>query len=564
MMAYVIIAGMPLLMLILSLAWRFASGPFWLGANSDPAYQYLMNAVYLADHRVPLYFQHPGTTVQWLGGVIIKSFNFFISDSQMVENVFRAPEFYLHAMYAVLIIFTSATLMALSFYAYRRSGDWLFAFLVQTPAFLYLTMCKESGFLLAVANVCPETLMMGMLNLYGLCLLRAFFIDDKKSSLGTALGWGAVYGLMVATKFTCLSLVVVPLAVLPALRARLLFCVLAGVTFILATWPVSSHYLLMWNNLYQMLTHTEFRGYGHQGLIAWGSFRNGLIITFVQQWLLMSSAFCILGIVLYHRIVSGAWNKLNKAYYWAAWIGITIIVQFLMVAKETAYHYMVPAMGLFGFLWAFMYRSGSGKPWVWRGAALLFTAISLMLCFIEIGGAYRASSVAQTFSKEVYRHKGVIICGYYRCSSVSYSLAFGDDCYGLGAYKDLIQKLYPTDYVMDILQFKINNPQDAFIEDAIAGGRQVFLYGSPMGEAFFSPLFKVKLVAQRGDAALYGVLEANDKQAFQLFYMAQMALVQGQPQAAYMLGGRSKELGLPVARDFMAQMDELIAKSRGR
>ena len=235
-----------------------------------------------------------------------------------------------------------------------------------------------------------------------------------------------------------------------------------------------------------------------------------------------------------------------------------------MVAKETAYHYMVPAMGLFGFLWAMMYLGRSGQPWAWRWAGLFFTVISLVLCFIDIGNAHRASSVAQAFSKEVYRHKGGIICGYYRCSSVPYSLAFGDDCYGLSAYQDLIQKLYPTDYVMDILQFKINNPKDAFIEDALAGGQQVLLYGSSLGESFFSPLFKVKLVAQSGDEALYLVLQAHDGQAFKLFYMAQMAWVQGQPQAAYMLGERAKDLGLPIARDFVVNMDRIIAHSKSR
>jgi len=563
-MAYAIVIGMPVLVLILSLAWRFASGPFWLGPNSDPAYQYLMNALYLADHKVPLYFQHPGTTVQLMGEGIIKAFNFCVCDSRMVENVFRAPEFYLHAMYAVLIIFYAATLMALAYYAHRRSGDWFFAFLVQTPAFLYLTMCKEPGFLLVPANMCPETLMIGLLNLYGLCLLRAFFVEDKKASLWTALGWGAVYGLMVASKFTSLSLLVIPLALLPALRARLLFCVMAAAAFLLATFPVWSHYASMWGNLYQMLTHTEFRGYGPQGLIAWESFRQGLMVTFAQQWLLMSSAVLVLGTVLYYWIVRGSQNKWNKAGYWAAWVAATIILQFLMVAKETAYHYMVPAMGLFGFLWALMYRSGTGKLWAWRAAGICFIVSSLMLCFMEIASAHRSSSGAQAFANEVYRHKGPIICGYYRCSSISYSLAFGDDCYGLSAYKDLIQKLYPTEYVMDILQFQINNPQNAFIEDAIARGHQVFLYGSALGEAFFSPLFKVKQVAQSGDEAVYGVLEANDRKAFQLFYMAQMALIQGQGQAAYMLGARAKGLGLPGARDFIVQMDRMIADHKSQ
>jgi hypothetical protein len=564
-MALVIIIGMPLLVLVLSLIWRFASGPFWLGVNVDPSYQYLMNALYLADHKVPLYFQHPGTPVQVLGEGIIKLFNLGAPEIRMVESVLSAPEFYLHAIYAALIVFYTGTLMALAYYAYRQSRDWFFAFLVQLPAFLYVTMCKEGGFLLVPANVCPETLIIGLINLYVIGLLRAFFIEDKRSACWIALGWGAVCGLLIAAKFTAISLLIIPVAVLPAFRARLVFCLTAVAAFFLATLPVWSRYPLMWDNLYQMLTHTEFRGYGGpRGFIAWDSFRSGLVATLQQQWLLMSSVVFVLGTVLYSWIVRGPLGRMHKAYYWAAWTGATIILQFLMVAKETAYHYMVPAMGLFGALWAFLYLSGRGKPWVWRTAGLVFLIISLGLCLTQTGNAYRYSSAQQALSKEVYGHNGSIICAYYRCSSLPFSLAYGDHCFGLDAYQELIWKMYPRDLAMDILQFKIINPRDAFIEDALADGQQVFLYGSTHGESFFNPMFKVKLVAQSGDEALYGVLEANDKKAFQSFYMAQMALMHGQGQAAYTLGLRSKALGLPMARDFIVQMDGMIAKVKAQ
>jgi len=564
MMAVLIVVGIPCLVLILSLAWRFATGPFWLGPNSDPAYQYLMNSLYLADHKVPLYFQHPGIPVQLLGAAIIKLLNLFVPDPLMVEHVLRAPEFYLHAMYAVLIIFYTVTLIALSYDAYRRSGDVMFALLVQMPAFLYLTMCKEEGFILIPANVCPETLLIGLFNLYGLFILRAFFTADKKSSLGTAIGWGMVYGLMVATKFTSLSLFLIPVALLSSFRDRLLFCLYAVIMFILATGPVWSRYPAMWANLDLMLTHTSFRGNGPQGFIAWGSFYNGLIATFFQHWLLMCSALLVLGIVFYNLIVQGSWGRLNKAYYWAGWVGATIILQFLIVAKETAYHYMFPVVGLFGFLWALMYLGSPAKPLLWRRAVLFFIGSSLVFNFIYMWNFYRSSSAMQDFSKEVYGHKQSVICTYYRCSSMPFALVFGDSCFGLEIYKSLIQQLYPRDYAMDIMQFKIVNPQDAFVEDSLAKGQQVFLYGSLLPESSFSPIFDVKLVAQKGNEAVYGVRAAKDKEAFQLFYMAQMALMQGHGQMAYTLGSQAKALGLPVARDFIARLDEIIAKSEAK
>jgi hypothetical protein len=563
-MVFMILIGMPVLILALSLAWRYATGPFWLGTNSDPSYQYLINSLYLAEHRVPLYFQHPGTTVQALGAVIIKAFNAFVPNSLMVEHVLRDPEFYLHAMYAALIIFYTATLAALSIAAYRRSRDLTFAFLIQASAFLYLTMCKEEGFTHVLANMCPETLLIGLINLYGLCLLRAFFVEDNKSMLLTSLGWGVVYGLMLGTKFTCLALVVIPLVLLSTFRNRLFFCLAALAAFVLATSPVWSRYQAMWGNLYGMLTHTGFRGNGQQGFIAWESFRDGLTQTFVQQWLLLGSVILALIFVLYHWIIQGQGKKLNKAYSWAVWTGITIMLQYVIVAKETTYHYMIPAAGLFGFFVALMYLGHAVKQRIWQAGMLFFIALSLISSLMDMKNFYTSSMVMQNFSKEVYKHQEGVLCGFYRNSSIPFSLAFGDICYGLKAYADVRQRLYPNQYVMDITQYKIDEPQGTYVEDLLAQNQNVYLYGSALAETSFSPMLKVKMIEQSGSEAMYKVLGANDKKAAQMYYMAEMALSQGQGQIAYMLAQHAKALGMPVARDLVAEMDRMIAKKESQ
>ena len=562
-MILMVIVGMPCLVLILSVAWRLAGGPFWVGINSDPAYQYLMNALYLADHRVPLYFQHPGTPVQLLGAVVIKLLNPQASNALMVENVLKNPEFYLHVIYAVLILFYTVSLIALAYYAYRKSGDILFAFLVQTPAFLYLTMGKILGFVSVSANVCPESLLAGLINIYGICLLRAFFTQDTKPFWATALCWGGVYGLMVASKFTTLSLLLIPVVMIPSFRDKMFFCMMALAAFVLATQPVWSRYPSMWGNLYGMLSHTEFRGNGPQGFIAWNTFLNGITLIFTQFWFLMTGVGAALG-VLFYKIVRGPGDRLNKAHTWAIWTGLTIVLQFLIVAKETAFQYMVPALALFGFFWALMYLGSREKIRFWRMGAVVFVVLSLVLNFIYIRTNYKITSAMQAFSREIYFKKNAVVCAFYRSTSVPFALVFADNSYGLNIYGNIIEKLYPRFYSMDIGQFKMDQPRGAYLEDALNQGREVFLYGSKLPENSFSPLFRVKRIAQREQEAVYELLEANDKKAFQLFYLAEMALSQGQAQIAYALGSKAKTLGLPAACDLIAHMDEMIAKNRAK
>src|SRR3990172_3131213 len=96
---YIILFIIPLLIGLLSFKLKEAAGPFWLGVNNDPAYMYLMNALYLADHKAPKYIDHPGVTLEIIGAGVIKVLNFPVNSPVMVKNVLTSPEYYLHVLY---------------------------------------------------------------------------------------------------------------------------------------------------------------------------------------------------------------------------------------------------------------------------------------------------------------------------------------------------------------------------------------------------------------------------------------------------------------------------------
>ena len=51
---------------------RAQGGPAWLWFNLDPDYYYLLDALNVLNLTTPGHVYHPGTTVDWLGALILK------------------------------------------------------------------------------------------------------------------------------------------------------------------------------------------------------------------------------------------------------------------------------------------------------------------------------------------------------------------------------------------------------------------------------------------------------------------------------------------------------------
>ncbi len=61
----------PILLFFLSYSLTIIKGPFYLGSNSDPDYTHLFRSILMLHSIPPTYIDHPGTTVQLMGAVII-------------------------------------------------------------------------------------------------------------------------------------------------------------------------------------------------------------------------------------------------------------------------------------------------------------------------------------------------------------------------------------------------------------------------------------------------------------------------------------------------------------
>ena len=88
----------------LSLVFADIKGPYYLAQNSDPEYAYLFNSLNIAKFEAPTHTDHPGTSLQLLGAVVIRASYFFSGKTSLVEDVLSRPEHYLRIMNILLIL----------------------------------------------------------------------------------------------------------------------------------------------------------------------------------------------------------------------------------------------------------------------------------------------------------------------------------------------------------------------------------------------------------------------------------------------------------------------------
>ena len=103
---YPVLLILPVLLALTTVYLNNARGPFWLGPNLDPDYVYLLNACNMAEFKKVGHIDHPGTTVQVLGAIIIRTVHFFhfSTDDDLQTDVLKRPEYYLNAINTVFAV----------------------------------------------------------------------------------------------------------------------------------------------------------------------------------------------------------------------------------------------------------------------------------------------------------------------------------------------------------------------------------------------------------------------------------------------------------------------------
>ncbi|MGB6065801.1 MAG: hypothetical protein WBG50_13435 [Desulfomonilaceae bacterium] len=323
-------------------------GPHWLGLNNDPDYHYLVDSLHVARLKASDHVDHPGTTVQLIGAAVIRIKHLVSGTGELARDVLRRPESYDDAISYTLLAIHALAVFAAGLIAFKATGNIFLMLLIQIGPYLS-TSCLDS-----LARPKPESLLLSLSCLLGAVVLAFLWKRDSSRDLKTAVIFGILIVLALATKITAAPLAIMPLLILSGRRGRLTYLGVTCLSFLFVLLPV-----IVGGNLSRFLgfilklsTHTGLYGQGGAGLIDVTAYIAALRDLARYERLLFlavlySTGLLVWGLVTADRV--GATSDLIKSLSRGLVAVIVVFVlQIVIVAKHSLPHYLVPSLGLLG------------------------------------------------------------------------------------------------------------------------------------------------------------------------------------------------------------------------
>jgi len=217
----------PLLVVGWSVGLRHASGPFWLGHNSDPSYAYLMNGLALSQLQPVIHADHPGATLQGYCAILLYPIEFLVGKDDLVDDVLTQPEAFLTWLHRGLMVLLAGTLLIGGVLVMRWTDDPIAAVLFQSGTLLSTT---GRGVL---SEMAPEPLLLILAVWLAILVYKQVSDIGKDNRTEPAWQYGLVIGLGLALKVNFAPLALLPLFMLSSIRRWVIYLGFSFVVFLL-------------------------------------------------------------------------------------------------------------------------------------------------------------------------------------------------------------------------------------------------------------------------------------------------------------------------------------------
>ncbi len=377
---FITLGALPMALVVLSIIFRFHSGPFWIWHHVDPSYFYLLNGLMLGMGETPADVFHPGTPVHTLVAFILRLGSPFASGDELARLVLQEPESFLKRISTIILFMNFAGLFYLGLSAFRAfEGALLPALVAQTRPFFTMFILKQAY------QVKPEPFLLLAASLLGALLFKA--IERRETGLGRLpIAFGVVVGFGTASKLLFAPLAVVPLFIL-GLRKETGVYVLSGlIAFLFFLLPAFGNWDVSLSYFTRMAAGSGAYGSGAATVVDLASYPANLLKVFAGKLLFDLVLLCSLAALVLR------WKQgLERSLSWRALEGLVLaqLLLALLVAKHPIAYYMLAAVSLTGIQAALLLVLGEGlfgKPSWWRPAwmaALILIGMSRIISFLS-------------------------------------------------------------------------------------------------------------------------------------------------------------------------------------
>jgi hypothetical protein len=492
------LAIVPLGLFILAAVMRTARGPYHLGANSDPDYAYLTNALNVVSLQAPDMFEHPGTTVEMLGAVAILArwlpSRLTSSAASIQDAVLANPEEYLLAISTLFALMVSMATFAAGLQGLRTWRKLPPALAIQVSLLLFAQVAA------ALPRVTPEPLLIVAALLLVTAVIPVAAADAGSGGRGRwtlAVLVGTAMGFGLATKFTFMPLLGFVM-LLPGHVGKALAVAACILGFIAFTLPVAVYYSYMRNWLETLATHKGVNGSGDAGLPDPGTLMTNVVsLVPVATPLFALAMICALlafGLSFWHGTLPSDERVRMRNLF--AVSGLVVAAQIVLTAKQPSGHYLLPSMPVASLATAsitllVMRTAGGGFLLPARRLGLIAVLIAGLVngAVKDVGYASQARAYAEdaaAFEPQL-TPKDASTIAYYGSSQLEYALAFGND-FAKNRYGVRLRQLYPDALFYSIWERRFysfaGDVRGEEIRRLVRSGRTVLMDGLPLDDGY--------------------------------------------------------------------------------
>jgi len=337
---YLALILIPATILITSLETIHTRDKAWFDAGYDPEYAYLFNALNIARFRLAGHIDHPGTTMQVAGGLVLQGA--WMVDPRN-ENLSRAvmtePEHYVRILNIATAIMGSLAIFLIALFLFRKVHNIWYALILQLTPFV-------SGFVLfnGFTRVTQEMMLMAAAMAMAAVSVYWFFQQDKSRIKGFILLFGIVSGFGMASKILFAPLMIIPMILLETIPEKKKYLLTSMISFVVFTLPVIPMYPNIAYWIFRLFIHTGQYGSGDIGIVDTSSYFSELINLFIISPVLAVAFFGSVFLLLVFQVFRFLKKPMPNPV--AARILLAVVLAqaagYLLVAKQPKEAYLLP------------------------------------------------------------------------------------------------------------------------------------------------------------------------------------------------------------------------------
>jgi len=477
----------PLILFITSLDTIRARDKAWYAGGYDPEYAYLFNSLNMATFRLAGHVDHPGTTMQVAGGVVLRAVWMFDKRADnLTDAVLAEPEHYIRILNIATAVTGSLVLLVLGWFVTTASGMVWYGILLQLTPFI-------SGFVLfnGFARATQEVMQMSAAFAMAALALHWYFETGERNRLNYPLWFGVIAGFGMASKIIFFPLMLIPLILLRHWSERFRFGLFSILAFFVFTLPVIRMYPHMFHWIYSLFIHSGQYGSGSESIIDTSRY----FTEFVDLFRVNPRLFALFvgGIFAVAALALVIWLGKQTIRKPAARLLFAVVIAqtagYLLIAKQPKAAYLLPYESIAAIPVIVLLHLALlpvRKP-VLKSALAGFLAVMLSFFGIKHGLDLKHRLYGTDFNPEFEEVWGAAT-GWNEKTAVVFTnpgaspmagLFFGN-AYSRSRYVSELQRIYPDYYILDAYNNRIIHwGGEPFLTDSLFnlyGGRMAIMH----------------------------------------------------------------------------------------